>query len=494
MAGAYALLAILVVPIYPHFVSPNEFTRWAFDVAVLHDGALEVTRHVAQFGPRFEDVAVRDGRFYMNKAPGTALLTIPAHAFAELFSIALRPTLTAMRLAASTLPVILLALLFVRFGVAHGADPARIRTVVWMLLFATPLFAYGLLMFAHALVAAALFGAWMMLEEQRPLAAGLLTGLAVASEYTAVFAAAVLLIAAISSRRMRTVARFIAGGIPFAVLLAAYHVAAFGSVLANPYSMSAHYRELHQRGWFGLQFPSPVTAAKILFDPAYGLLVFSPVLILGVMALRDARKRLSAPAWQSLVTTPAVLLIVYAGYEFWYGGWNVGPRFLVPAVPFLLAPLLFRPAGAAESVLAGASTCAVVTTTIAFPFVPQAFAFPWSSLALPLLHQGLIAPNLLHFAGRTIAIAGLFAVVLTATIAGAGIRRCGSLALGAAAVLAMGTLWPRFTQEPLVRVQRHYIAAVYFERGSAPGAMPPGLMRRRAIEQHLPPGSWPFAR
>ena len=29
--GLYVLLALLSVPVFPHFLSPNEFTRWAFD-------------------------------------------------------------------------------------------------------------------------------------------------------------------------------------------------------------------------------------------------------------------------------------------------------------------------------------------------------------------------------------------------------------------------------------------------------------------------------
>src|SRR5256885_8872309 len=118
--GAYAVLALLVIPIYPHFVSPNEFTRWALDVAVLEHHSLEVTSVVAQFGPRFEDLASRDGRLYTNKAPGTALLTLPAHAVALLFSESIRPTLTAARIAAATVPALLTALLILRFAKRSG--------------------------------------------------------------------------------------------------------------------------------------------------------------------------------------------------------------------------------------------------------------------------------------------------------------------------------------------------------------------------------------
>ena len=65
-----------------------------------------------------------------------------------------------MRLAAATLPALLLALLLEAAALRLGATPARARFAAAALLFATPLFAYGLLLFSHALVAACLFGAW----------------------------------------------------------------------------------------------------------------------------------------------------------------------------------------------------------------------------------------------------------------------------------------------------------------------------------------------
>ena len=491
--GAYALLALLVIPIYPHFVSPNEFTRWALDVAILERHSLEVTSVVAKFGPRFEDLARRDGRLYTNKAPGTALLALPAHAVARLFSDAIRPTLTEARIAAATVPVLLTALLILRFAKRNGVAPERARVVTWIALFATPLFAYGFLLFAHALVAMALLGAWLFLDEERHALAGALTGLAVAAEYTAVFAAAILLISVAAQRDWRRLLKFVAAGTPFALLLAAYHAAAFGSVFSNPYEFSTEYRALHASGLFGLSVPSVATAAKILIDPTYGLFIFSPVLLLGIAAIPASRVRLSKMSWWTMLLIPIVLLVVYAGYPYWYGGWNVAARFLVPAIPFVVVPLLFRPNTSLEALLAGASTITVALTTLVFPFVPEPFAFPWTSLAMPLLGKGLVAPNLLHLISKPLAIAVPFAMVIAAAIAALGWRRSGIAAVGVAVALVAGSAWTWFTDEPLVRIERDYIEEVYFERaGSMRGTIPAGLQRRRAVEQRLPPGDWPF--
>lgn len=465
---------------------------------MVEHGTVEVTRLAAAFGPRFEDVAVRDGRLYSNKAPGTALLTLPAHAAARLFTDEMRPTLTAMRLAGATLPLLLLGFGFLRFAERRGIEPERARTVLFMLLFATPLFAYGLLMFGHALTAAALFGAWLCLDERRDWLAGVLMGMAVASEYTAVFAAAVLIVSVAASRDWKRLLRVVSGGFPFAVLLGAYHHAAFGGAFRNPYSFSRNtqFRELIDSGVFGLHLPSPVTALQIFLHPTYGLLVLSPVLIVAMAALPAARKSLSAPGWWTLVALPAVLLVVYAGYPYWYGGWNVGPRFLVPALPFLVVPLLFRSGSPTEAALAGASVAVVALTTLVFPFVPEAFGLPWGSLAIPLLREGLIGPNLLHLVSKPAAVIAPFAIVLLAAVLALPRWRLAALT-GAVLALLIGATWAWFAPDPLIPLQRAYIAEVYFEHHGAlekatAGRVPPGLIRRRAMELPLPPGSWPF--
>src|SRR5205809_2041505 len=124
----YALLGLVVIPIYPHFVSPNEFSRWLLDASIVQSKTIEVTRLAPLFGSRFEDLAQRSGRLYSNKAPGTALVTLPASFVAHAFTHALRPTLTAMRLFGATAPVLALGLLFGRIAGRYAIEPTRVRT------------------------------------------------------------------------------------------------------------------------------------------------------------------------------------------------------------------------------------------------------------------------------------------------------------------------------------------------------------------------------
>jgi len=72
----------------------------------------------------------------------------------------------------------------------------------------------------------------------------------------------------------------------------------------------------------------------LLFSPGKGLFVYSPLLASAVVGLRGLWKR--DRGLSLLVSLLAVSFIVfYAPYRFWTGGWNWGPRFLLPIVPFL---------------------------------------------------------------------------------------------------------------------------------------------------------------
>src|SRR5436190_4971732 len=145
----YALLALLIIPVYPHFPSPNELSRWAVAASIVERHTLEVSAVLPLLGGQFEDLAESNGRVYSNKAPGGALIGLPAYAIARVFTgppspQSTRPTLTAMRLLSATLPAILLALLFAFAARRCGASDERMSIALLALLFGTPLFAYGL--------------------------------------------------------------------------------------------------------------------------------------------------------------------------------------------------------------------------------------------------------------------------------------------------------------------------------------------------------------
>jgi hypothetical protein len=501
LIALYALLALIVIPVFPHFPSPNEFTRWALVAAAVEDQSLEVSHAVRILGSSFEDLAVVGGRQFSNKAPGLAIVAVPGYLLARLFTgppsaTNLRPVITAMRWFGATLPLLLMTLAFARGARERGGDPT---IAIAAMLFATPLFAYGLLLFAHALSGAALFGAWLLLylRDRGGIAAGALIGVAVAAEYPSIAPALVLVAGLLVQRSWNRLAWVIAGGAPFALLLALYQKLAFGSIFATPYTYEklAQYRALAHTGMFGLQPPSIGILAHLLFDPSRGLLVFAPVIVAAIMALPAAKRALPRAAFVTLLAAPIAIIAIYSGYPNWHGGWNIGPRYIVAAIPFLLFPLSFALPSRLTAILIGASAAAVVPITLTFPFPDRSFLLPSSTLALPLLSDGLVAPNLFHLLARPLAIAVPFAIVLAA-LGMATKRNIGFVAAGAILMFALGALAQAPT--PTDRLRLGYIEEVYFEQ---PGAMsrsvgglpvPPRAIARARSEAMLPPTSWPF--
>ena len=507
----YAVLSIIVVPVFPHFVSPNEFSRWVLAVAILDFHTVEVTRVVATTHTKTEDLSTIDGRMYSNKAPGAALAALPAYAMARVIvgppsPHNVRATLNAMRLLASTIPAILLALCLAAVAVRFGVSKERTTLAVVAMLFGTPLFAYGLLFFAHALSAFALFGAFTLLfatsteaRGLRPEAwrAGMLIGLAVLSEYPTAIPAAVLIACALPRLRTSGTLRVIAGGLPFALMLAIYNHLAFGNIftLSSAHESNEFYRELAQRGVFGVSLPSPIILLHLLADPAKGLFVFSPILALAFLRVRRAYATLPRSTFLALVATPLSIILTFAGYPNWHGGWTVGARYLVPALPFLALLIAFAAPTVVDWLLLGASVTVIAVVSLVFPFVGADYAAPWISFSWPILRDGYVAPNVLHFVWRPLAIAVPFALVLAAALVAVPRRRVAWFVAGGVIWFLAGFLFAGSGS----RNVRAVVEAVHFEDPSAiQRASPTDVRTRAALEaiardqKRAPPDFWPF--
>ena len=501
--GLYAILALLIIPVFPHFLSPNEFSRWIVDAALFDEHSLDVAHINTLFGNRIEDLSRAGGRTLSNKAPAQSVMGLPAFALARLVTGPAGPnnvrvTLTAMRLLSSTVPLVALALLMLSAASRLGADDASLAWMTAVLLFATPLFAYGMLLFSHALAGFALFGAWMFLfVEERPVIAGVLMGLAVLTEYTSAAVAILFLICLAIGSRKRLVG-FIAGGVPFLAALLIYNQVAFG----NPFNLSytfnelADYRDLARGGFLGIHVPSLRILAQQLFDTNRGLLLLSPVLLCALSG--GARRKLAPAAFWSLIGAPIVMIVLLSGYPYWHGGWGIGARYLMPAVPFIVFLMAFSELSFGAAVLTGMSIAAVTLISIVFPFVPpNAFPLPWGSLAWPLLADGLVAPNLLHLIGRPLAIAGPFAIVIAAMLLAVPRRYWIGIAAGAITTVVVGMLYANDT--PSLLMARAYIEEVYFDqRGALDSHLPKGILVQPRIRQHMeselaaPPPTWKF--
>lgn len=410
LIAVYLGIALYLLPMYPHGGSANELTRWATAASLVEKGSFEISWTETLIGPNVDTARIGD-RVYSNKAPGPAIIAAPVYALTRVFlgpptASNIRVSWFTMRLVISTLPLLLLAFWLYR----RGTDEFGLA----VLLFATPLFAYSLLLFSHVLAAVLIYAAFRLLFDEaefrprRYAIAGLASGFAVISEFPAVFAVAVFgvgLLLTEPKMRLSRVGYFLLGGLPFVVFLLIYNNALFGS----PFSLSyAHenfpeWAGVASQGVFGIGFPTISNAYLLLVSPARGLFFFSPILLLSAINFFTSAERATL---RHRVRAAAVLVsvILLCGHGAAHGGWAVGARYLVFVLPLMLDPF-FRSEisnvnGVVKGSLFAASVFLCVLPMMTFPFAPPEFQFPHNDFWMALIgREGWFVPTMANVLG-----------------------------------------------------------------------------------------------
>jgi hypothetical protein len=378
------------------------------------------------------DVAVYEGRGYPNKPPGVTLLGVPAYFLISKIEDILG--IDKDRWFALTLNLYLTTVLSVGLlGALGGVVFYRVSLHLFPSIhprfhllaslsfsLGTLVLPYSTLFFDHVPVATFLLLSFALIRravvrarERRghvlPLfGAGLCAGAAVVSNYAAVLAVLTLIAYVFfgSTLRRRTVA-FVAGGLPLALFLGYYHLTCFGSPFATSYShqATAFVDEGSGKllGVFGV--PDWRVALSLLGSTKSGVLLTSPILLLSPLALFLLwRRRDQRSEWILFVSTFLLLLLMNASFNHPHGGWAFGPRYLVPAIPFLALPLalVFATLPRISIALASLSiaVCLTVTTTD-----PQ---MPWRipELVLKLFARIVLGGNALSPSGGQISVSG----------------------------------------------------------------------------------------
>lgn len=175
----------------------------------------------------------------------------------------------------------------------------------------------------------------------RMVLAGLLLGLTIVVEISAApLVAAFALLAWRRRRRRRSLAFLLVGPALGVVTLLIYQRLVFGGALASSYSrVSADY--LEPGLLFGhFHLPDLRRLYWLSVHPLRGLLYCCPIFFLAPLALL-ARRRVEAgsrPRHGWLIPAAVVVnfLLFNLTFHAWTAGWGVGPRYLVPAMPFLM--------------------------------------------------------------------------------------------------------------------------------------------------------------
>ena len=288
------------------------------------------------------DVASYGGHLYSDKAPGVSFLAIP---IAE--AVGLRDParwhyrydarVWATRLAVQGLALLLCAFLVGR--VAEGLVPRAGGPTLVAFALGTEAAALAQAGFAHVPAAALAFGAFLLAWRRKPCLAGCGAGAAVLVEYE-VGLVGLVLAGYVLLTGTRALGRYALGALPPALALGAYNGATFGSPFHLSYRYVADSFAANQAaGFFGIHAPS-WHASRLVLVGDRGLLFDSPIIFAGAAGLALLWRRRSAEAAMCTIVVVAFLALD-CGYFDPYGGDSPGPRFITPALPFLVLGLPF---------------------------------------------------------------------------------------------------------------------------------------------------------
>jgi hypothetical protein len=429
MTGLYIRLFILFFITYAYFFQGGgwtENTRICLTRAILHEQTfiIDSYREDSQ-DPYFKfvntgDWAFRDGHYYTNKSPALSILAIPGYALGEALMRRMVPddpekqiwgasylaTISTVGLSAALLCVLMLHILHHFFGFSRG------RSLALVLIFGTGtlFFGYSTAFYCHSVSSFLCMLALVLLmhikhedsnhSALKAVLAGAAASMAVLVEASTLYVMPCFILYLLSCKhRWRLMVFFLAACIPAGLFQLYYNLVCFGGPFESSYAHANPAVMVYKNGsLFGP--PTLRRLVELTVLPYRGLLVSSPIFLMIVpgIVLLFRKKNLRAELLFATAVSLLFLMLI-ASIHAWYGGSAPGPRYMVPAYPFmfLLTVFAFKKFPRTYAAVALLSICINLAITIVAVNIPGDIRFPLKDVVLKNILQGAVSINPVPF-------------------------------------------------------------------------------------------------
>jgi len=429
----FLILFISYSYVFPRWADPNQNSRLDMVVAVVDDGTFQIDPYVKNT----VDYARVGDHYYSDKAPGAAFLGVPVYwgvkvlfelpvlsglterlSNNQAFQATLNPEGTGIseqkvRFAVAQVLITLLVsalpsalsgvLLFKCLKLFSESIPVRLGvSLAYGLL--TPFFAYAGAFYGHTLAAMLLFWAFYLAFTRKRLSKptllwiGFLLGYSIITEYPAALIAVgialYVLYLLIKRGRILDILWLAPLGAGVIIFWMVYNNAIFGGPLTLGYSDSELWMSQHSTGFMSLSIPTWTALWGVTFGKFRGLFFYAPITLLFFPGIylwwRSGKFRAE---WSLVVFSVLAMFLFNSASVMWWGGFAVGPRYLLPMMPFMALAWIFPVLSWRDKpiFIVGTAILAVWSFVATWGLTLAGRAFPSDTLLNPLVEYAL--PN-----------------------------------------------------------------------------------------------------
>ncbi len=406
-----------------HKLNGNETSRYDLSIAIVEQHTVQIDLYQTLTG----DKAIFNGHYYSDKSPGISFFGVPVYWFikqifhilgfdnvndADIRTVIWRITLLFIRVVVIDIPSAFLSVCLFSF---LSQLPITQRYAIWLTLgygLGTLAFPYSTVFYGHQFVAVFMFVVFYIIYSIRRFAdspirpflflwiAGFLAGYAVISEYPVILLIPIMIVYLwAKEKNLKSVGIFVSGMVIPALILLYYNHLCTGSFfkLGYSYETSTEFRQGMSAGIAGVTYPKLSALWGITLSLYRGLFLLNPFLLFAILGYFFMYRN---PNWRKEFWVSLLAVILFflfnSSYYMWWGGFALGPRHLVPILPFMVLPIAFIPQKYWKYV------CALIIISIIFmwvgtvvdPQVPDSIQNPFFGFAFQQLIHGNVSPNL----------------------------------------------------------------------------------------------------